>query len=155
MKTLIKKSHTFSLISLSAIFFFFLAFTSCEKDIEDIKNRDQLVGQWNVTENKVNPANASVEIRDVNYAYIVTLARSPVFADEVYIYNFFDVDNSYYIPAFIDGKNITISEIKLRDYIIEGSGTISNDNKTIEWSYWVETPHGDRNEYQATYTFRK
>lgn len=153
MRTQFIKSKLLYLFSLGA--FFLLSFTACEKDIEDIKNRDQLVGQWDVVENKANPANASVETRDINLAYIVTLARSPVFTDEVYIYNFFDIGNSYYIPAFIEGNDISISKIELRNYTIEGSGTISNDKKLIEWTYWVETPHGDLDQYHATYTFRK
>ena len=38
-----------------------------------------------------------------------------LFADEVYIYNFFDIGYDYYVPAAVDGQRIIIDEIELRD----------------------------------------
>jgi len=146
------KNHLQKLLLIVLLVSF--ALSSCEKDDDEIENRDALVGQWDVVENKANPNNAFVETRDINLAYIVSMTRSPVFADEVYIYNFFGLGDSFYIPAVIDGQNINISNITLRDHNFEGSGTISNNRENIEWTYWVEEPNGDRNQYQATYTYR-
>ena len=140
---------------LIAFLFSFFLFSSCEKQEEDIENRDAIVGQWDVVENKVDAANASIEIRDLNAAYIVNITRSDVFADEVKLNNFFNIAYNFFVPGVVDGLKITIHKIELRDYVISGTGTIANNHRTIEWSYWVEDPYGEKNEYRATYTFRE
>ncbi len=139
-----------------SLFFFFIILTSsCQKQEEQTANRDAIVGAWDVLEDIYEPTNASIQIRNINLAYEAYITRSEVFADEVYIYNFFDIAQDYYIPASVDGLNITIDEITLRDYTIRGSGTISSDHQKIEWSYWVEQPSGESHNYRATYTFKK
>ncbi len=139
------------------ILFFFLTLliSSCQKQEEQTANRDAIVGAWDVVENISEPANASAEVKSINLVYETNITRSEVFADEVYIYNFFDVARDYYIPASVDGLNITIDEITLRDYTVRGNGSISSDHQKIEWSYWVEQPSGESHNYKATYTFKK
>ncbi len=134
-----------------------LAFTigSCEKQEEETVNRDKVVGQWDVVENEVSVTPASVEQRQIEEAYFVNLTRSDMFADEVYIYNFFNIGYDFHVPAYVEDKTIIISKITLEDHTIHGQGTISTDNKIIEWTYWVEDPYGDEKEYKATYSFRK
>lgn len=128
---------------------------SCEKQEDETENRDKIVGQWDVVENEVEVIPASVELREINKAYIVNVTRSDIFADEVYIYNFFNIGASFNLPAYVEGNRVTIPEITLEDQTIHGEGSISGDNRTIEWSYWVEDPYGDEKEYRATYTFRE
>ena len=149
------------MIYLKKYHFLFLLFvgifviSSCEKQEEETTNRDKIVGTWDVVENEVVAEPASVQLRRVEEAYIVNLTRSDIFADEVYIYNFFNIGYSFHVPAFVEDHNVTISKITLEDHVIHGKGTISNDNETIEWTYWVEDPYGDEKEYRATYSFRK
>lgn len=130
-------------------------FNSCEKQEEEMENRDAFVGQWDVVENEAGINPVSVELRNINDAYIVNVARSQVFADEANIYNFFQIGDSKYVPAFVEEKNITIPKITLDGISFRGSGTISNNNKTIEWTYWVDIGDGGEVEYIATYTLRE
>ena len=141
-------------ISFLFVIILSIFFSSCEKQEEEINNRDKVVGTWNVVENEVTVNPASVELRKVEEAYIVHLTRSEIFADEVYIYNFFNIGSDFHVPAYIENKTITISKVTLEDHTIHGNGTISNDNQTIDWTYWVEDPFGDEKEYRATYSFR-
>jgi len=143
-----------SRLFLLLLFIGILGFSSCEKQEEEISNRDKVVGAWDVVENEASATPASVELRKIDEAYIVHLTRSEIFADEVYIYNFFNIGADFHVPAYIENKTITISKVTLEDHTIHGSGTISNDNQTIEWTYWVEDPYGDEKEYRATYSFR-
>jgi len=126
---------------------------SCQEDIEDMEQRDKIIGQWDVIENVAGVNPASVDVRDVNLAYSVRISASQVFADEVYLYNFFGKGNSFYVPASVNGNTITITEIELDDNKFRGQGTISSNYKTITWTYWVEDHLGDETEYRATYTF--
>jgi len=126
---------------------------SCQEDIKDMEQRDKIIGQWDVIENVAGVNPASVDVRDVNLAYSVRISASQVFADEVYLYNFFGKGNSFYVPASVNGNTITITEIELDDNKFRGQGTISSNYKTITWTYWVEDHFGDETEYRATYTF--
>jgi len=148
MKTVPLRKYSF-LVVLFLIF----AISSCEKQEDQMAARDAIVGKWDVVENEVSSTPASVQLRNIKEAYLVNLTRSETFADEVYIYNFFNIGYDFHLPAYVDGKTITISKITLEDYTVRGQGSISEDNQTIEWSYWVEDPYGDEKEYRATYTF--
>jgi len=142
----------------SVLFFISLIFlfSSCEKQAEQTENRDKIIGQWSVVEYEASANEASAEIRNLNLSYFVNITRSEVFADEAYIYNFFEIGEYDKVPAYVDGNQVIISKIELEDHVFRGSGTISEDHQTIEWTYWVEGPYDDHEiEYRATYTFRK
>ncbi len=126
---------------------------SCQEDIEDMEQRDKIIGQWDVIENVAGVNPASVDVRDVNLAYSVRITASQVFADEVYLYNFFSKGNSFYLPAAVNGNTITIPETPLDDNKFRGQGTISSNYKTITWTYWVVDHLDEETEYRATYTF--
>jgi len=140
-------------ISFVLLLLLVFVISSCEKQEEQMENRDAIVGKWDVVEREASAVPVSVEVRGVNDAYIVHITRSETFADEVYLFNFFNIGYDYYIPAAVDGKTITIDEITLRDYTIRGEGAISSNSHKIEWTYWVEGPYGDEKEYRATYSF--
>ena len=140
-------------ISVSIFILTSIFFISCEKQEEETRNRDAIVGKWDVVEHVAS--SKSVDARSIDLAYIVYITRSETFADEVNLYNFFNIGEDYKIPAAVDGLNITISKIEIRDYTSRGSGKISSDHKTIDWTYWVEDPYGDEKKYEATYTFIK
>lgn len=148
-------SRPHSLWLFLSLFFVGIAMVSCEEQKDDMEDRDAIVGSWDVVENPAGVITASVEIRQIQEAYIVNITRSDIFADEVYIYNFFAIGSTFHLPAFVDGKTITISEITLEDFTFRGQGTIASNNRTIEWSYWVTPPGGSEEEYRATYTFRQ
>ena len=97
-----------------------LLFSSCEEQIEQTNERDKIVGEWDVVEKEGGATNASVQQRSVQDAYIVHITRSEVFADEVYIYNFFQYREDHYVPAHVDGKTITIDKIELDDNTYRG-----------------------------------
>lgn len=121
---------------------------SCEKQIEETENRDAITGEWNVLEQSVNG-------KSTNAAYTVHISRSPTFVDEVYIYNFFNINTSEHNLAYVDEYTITIQDVDIRDFSFRGSGSISKDHKTIDWVYWVEDPQGVEQKYETTYTFIK
>ena len=138
-----------SILILAIILF---SLSSCEKQEEQMENRDKFVGSWNVVE---NTASKSANSRDIDMAYIANITRSETFPDETYIYNFFNVSDEYYIPAYVKEKDIIIDKITLRDYTVRGSGKLSDNEKAISWTYWVEGPYDDQEvKYTATYTLR-
>jgi hypothetical protein len=141
-------------ILLSATLMLVGMLSSCEKNEEDMENRDAFLGQWDVVENEAGINPVSVELRSINDVHIVNITRSEVFADEVNIYNFSALGDGFRVPAYVEGKNITIPEITLDGNDIKGSGTISSNNKTIEWTYWLDMD-GTNVEYRATYTLRE
>jgi hypothetical protein len=141
-----------SLFLLGLIVIFNLS--SCLKQTEEMENRDAILGQWDVVENDASTNPASIDLRSVDEAYIVNITRSDKFVDEVYIYNFYNVNSLFKVPAYVEDKLITIPKITLENHTIHGSGTIASDNKTIDWSYWVDDGYGDI-EYVATYTLRE
>ena len=152
MKIVNIKKYSFLVLSL-----LIFAFSSCDKQEEQMENRDAIVGKWNVVESVVEANPASAEVRAINEAYVVSITRSDIFADEVYIYNFFNVGFHFSVPAYVDGLKISIAEITFdsEDLTIRGEGTISSNHQTINWTYWVEDPYGDEREYKATYSFRE
>ena len=127
---------------------------SCEDQVIKTTERDKIVGEWDVVEKEGGAVNVSVEKRSIQDAYIVHITRSTVFADEVYIYNFFQYQEDHYVPANIDGQTITIDKIELDDNTYRGQGTISSDHHKITWTYWVDEGYGEE-EYTAVYSFRK
>jgi len=129
-------------------------FSSCEKQVAQTNERDKIVGEWDVVEKEGGATQASVQQRSIQDAYIVHLTRSEVFADEVYIYNFFQYREDHYVPAHIENKTITIDKIELDENTYRGQGTISSDYHTITWTYWVDEGYGEE-EYTAVYSFRK
>jgi len=133
---------------------FILSLVSCEKQVEQTQERDKIVGEWDVVEKEGGATQASVQQRSIQDAYIVHITRSEVFADEVYIYNFFQYQEDHYVPANVDDKTITIDKIELDDNVYRGQGTISSDYHTITWTYWVDEGYGEQ-EYTAVYSFRK
>jgi len=138
-------------ISILASIFIILFFCSCEKQEKQMEDRDKFVGRWDVVENVANKS-----LNEINMAYIANIARSETFPDETYIYNFFNVSDEYYIPAYVKEKNIIIEKITLRDYTVRGSGTLSENENVIDWIYWVEGPYDDHEiKYIATYTLHK
>ena len=138
------------LMSMALLFIF----SSCEKE-EEKENRDAILGQWDVVENEAGINPASAELRDINDAYIVNITRSDIFADEVNIYNFFQLGNGFRVPAYVEDKQVIISKITLDGNSFRGSGSISSNNKTIEWTYWVDMGDGSEVEYRATFTLRE
>ena len=150
------KSLFFFKYNLLILLFLLLTLGSCDKQQEQMDNRDKIIGQWDVVENKASANPASAEIRNIEQAYIVNITRSETFPDEAYIYNFFNIAYDFFVPAHVDGSTITIDKLELRDHTFRGSGSISEDHQTIEWTYWVEGPYDDSEiEYRATYSFRK
>ncbi len=129
------------------------ALTSCEDHEEDFSNRDAFIASWNVVEQESPLASTGITSRSINDAYIARISRDFKLADQVSIHNFFDMGDTFFIPAYIDGQKIIIPEIELKDYVFKGSGVLSDDKKTIEWVYSVDMGYGDI-QYTATYTRR-
>jgi hypothetical protein len=123
--------------------------SSCDKHEEDFKNRDKFLGSWNVVEHESELT--SVNYRSINEAYVANITRDPKLADQVSIYNFFNMGDYFKIPAYVDGNKIIVPEVELEDYDFRGSGTLSDDKESIEWTYWVDMGYGDV-KYSATYT---
>ncbi|MBN2668048.1 MAG: hypothetical protein JXR60_02365 [Bacteroidales bacterium] len=137
------------------VIFSAILFSSCEEQKEQLEDRDAILGMWDVVETIVTVNPSSAELRATDQAHLVQIARSEIFADEVFIYNFHGIREELYLPAAVDGKTVTISEITLDDFIVHGQGTISSNSNTITWTYWVEDPQGEEEQYSATYTRRQ
>jgi hypothetical protein len=124
---------------------------SCDKHKDDFENRENYIGSWRVVEHEVANPSAVIKQRSINEAYTANITRDPKLADQVSIYNFFNMGDYFKIPAYVDGNKIIVPAVELEDYDFRGSGTLSDDLETIEWTYWVDMGYGDV-KYSATYS---
>lgn len=125
------------------LFLFVVLFSvllACEDDPEDpIDSRDVLIGTWDCT-------CYDAEFLEQRFSSTISKALEP---DRILISNFhnFKGDDIY---AVLDGQNLTIPEQTTGDWTVEGSGTISDNNKIIDWTYTINEGNGDINA-EATY----
>ncbi len=128
-----------------------LGFMACEKEDLTTDERDSLVGSWNVIEKEAEGVVAKISNRSINDAYVVSISKSEVYESDVLIRNFFQLGDNFVVEASINDKSIEISQATIDGTSVRGSGTISNNKKTITWSYWVDMGDGEEVEYKATY----
>jgi len=117
---------------LLSIFIIAIASHSCIEDIPDPNGNNTpelLVGTWSVVEDSETYGTQN---------YDVAIYQATIGDNMIKIYNFYGLGSWSYILAGVDNKSITIVEQTMEGHIIFGSGTISDDYKTIEFSYNVE-----------------
>lgn len=112
-------------------------FIGCEKD----DTRTSLLGSWHCEEipEQSFPSN-----------YQVNIIRNPYLSqatNEYVINNFYKLGNSqsaevYFYQDTISG-DLIINQQVVQDYIISGTGIVSDDFSEIRWEYFVSSGIGD------------
>ena len=118
-------------------------FQACQDDISELDDpRDAVVKKWRVTDNTGTGA----------LGYDVTISKDANETTRVLFSNFHNLGTSDKLYATIANKTLTIpSQVLDETYTVIGSGTISNDLKSISFSYSID-PNGDGPEdYTATF----
>jgi hypothetical protein len=116
----------------------------CEEDLLNIDIRDELEGNWNVSENN--------NLKSLDY-YTVTISKSATDTSKIRIANFYAVSGT--VQAGIKGFNLTIPQQNISTFTIQGYGTVSLNMKKIEWSYTVNHNNGFTDQVTAVYTKAK
>lgn len=107
--------------------------TSC--DLDDLTENDtsselfELEGQWHCEEQ-------SEEFGPTNY--YVTIDADEAYTNTILIYNFYQLNPDSSVYATVSGKNLTIPEQIVDNWMISGSGQISSNNKQINITHQAE-----------------
>jgi hypothetical protein len=107
--------------------------------------RDPYVGVWQFIESKKSTEGQS---------YIVTISKDPANSSQVLLENFGNPGTQEAaVTGIVTANQIAISSQSLSNgWIVEGSGKISNADKTkMTWTYSI-TAGGDKEFYTATAT---
>jgi hypothetical protein len=104
---------------------------SCQKiDTGSDDPRDNLLGTWNCKE-------TSQSFGVTNFT--IEISKSTTDTTKILIDNFYQLGNSFSVYAKINGMNLTIPSQSVDGNQISGSGTISSNYNTINWTYNVLT----------------
>jgi len=117
--------YTFILFTLVSIFF------SCNPDDtndtpqppED--SRDKFVGSWLCNEHSHQNGNT---------AFTVTISLNSGNSSQIYLDKFY---GSLKVYGIVANNNVNIPSQSVNNFNVNGSGTITNNNNTINWNYYV------------------
>ncbi len=121
-----------TLFKILSLIFLAIFLNSCIDDIPDPNDNNTtelLVGTWAVVENSATYGTQN---------YDVAIYKYEIGDDMIKIYNFYGLGSWSRLIAGVDDKTITIVEQTIEGHVIFGMGTISDDYKSIEFSYNVE-----------------
>ena len=102
---------------------------SCQKlDTATDDERDNITGAWSCSENsqQFGPQSFNVEV-----------SKSPTDSTRILIDNFYGLGAGYSVYSKMVNLNLTIPSQTVNGNQITGSGTISSNYKTINWTYTV------------------
>ncbi len=136
-----KRLHAGTLRFIAAVMAIGLIVNSCE--VDDLLNSSlqDLEGEWLCTEESELIGHSS---------YTVYISVNPENSNQIIIDDFYDVGIGV-VASVSFGSTITISNYSEAGYVVNGSGSISNNRRTINLSYSVSDSSGDPDECTATY----
>lgn len=114
---------------------------SCNRDDEDTPNAD-IYDTWKCNENSATFGTQN---------YHVDISKDNTATDKIIIDNFFNLGLGKSIKATLSGQTITINNAVLEGNTFNGTGTVSSNYNTINWSYTFDDGNGPEN-VTATYT---
>jgi hypothetical protein len=144
----LNKRYTTSKTGNYVRYFLFLAVLaamviSCDKlNMATDDPRDNLVGVWSCSENS--------QIFGVQ-SYDAGVSKFPTDTTKILIDNFYGLGSEYSVYAKMNNLNLTIPSQTVNGYQVSGSGTISSNYKTIDWTYTV-TGAGQTDHVTAVYS---
>lgn len=141
MKSILKKIVLLSLVA------FVVALSSCDgdggdgdkKDDTEVDPRDKFIGTWDVVE-KVGSDPV------YNYTAVVDYATNSAY---IRIFNIYFLGPDNYVDALITSNTVTISNEETCDHIINGGGSYSNGQFTLNYTAKTTT---DEVSVSATYS---
>ncbi len=124
-----------------------ILFSGCEEDPLNLFNddpRDGITGFWDV-----NEESSIFKKKDLR-TYGVNITKHPTDTTAIYIDGFYEL--SAKVKVIMNGRQLTIPQQTHSGYIIQnGSGSISFDFETINFSYDVDLGIGEVDEVTAEY----
>ena len=130
-----------NIIYPGCLLFFIVFFISCET-LEDL-NYDSIFDTWLCEENS--------EIFG-NSAYYVDISQHPSDDNKIILDNFYNLGFGIEVTAEKSGFSLTIPSQVVDGNTIWGSGSISANYKTINFSYTVNDGSGELDHVTASYT---
>lgn len=107
--------------------------------------RDKFVGEWNLLE---NPALKSLK----SQSYVLTIEKDEGNSSQVFLRNFGNSGSLdiYAVGIVTSGQIVVSSQNMSNNWIVEGSGKMTNVvNTAMSWDYSI-TAGGDKVNYKAT-----
>jgi len=123
-------------------------FAGCEESVFDSNDpRDDFTGTWSVNE--------SYSKKSTHEVYNVEIEKSSSDSTKLYLINFFNTGALNDAVATVTGNVITLvsnQDIGGGFILVSGSGTLSSNKKTINWTYQVDEGSGIPYNVNAEYS---
>ena len=128
---MLKKHNLFSYKLIIFIAFLAVSFVSCTKEDEESTPVDgtTITGEW-----KCNDSESENGIYGAQ-SFIIDISKNTT---DYTIANFGNLGINTEVNAEISGSNITVNEQTVDDIIVHGSGTFTNNNKTVNFTYFLD-----------------
>jgi hypothetical protein len=106
-------------------------FISCTKEEEESTPIDEttITGEW-----KCNDSESENGLYDAQSFTIDISKNTTIYT----IANFGNLGINAEVSAAVSGSNITVSEQTVDDISVHGSGTFTNNNKTVNFTYYLD-----------------
>ncbi|HKL38393.1 MAG TPA: hypothetical protein VJ876_05810 [Bacteroidales bacterium] len=144
------KTRTIVILLTAGIFLF--GMISCEQEQTAAGMRDALEGEWKVDEN------SEFYRKSATGVYNVYISLSTQDTTGLYIANFYQLTYENEVRATLDNGRIILDpgqEVTLLNSlykIVEGTGVVSSDYQSINWTYQVDDLSGEIDHVTATYS---
>jgi len=132
----------------------FVIMYSCNPDDNNIDNvsddaRDKITATYDCNETSQIYAKST---KDINSHYVTEISKDTSTTDKVYIANFYNLGFDKDVTASMSGLTLTISNQTTDGVTFNGTGTISSNYKTIDFSYTADDGSGQVDTVTAIYT---
>lgn len=128
---------------------------SCEETLNTDSDTDtaaQLEGQWKCDETSTFYKSAP-GLKAAERIYFVNIFQLGSDSTTIRIDNFYELGENVVASAVVNGNTITLNREELDGgFAIRGSGTLSQNLRSINWLYYVDDGSGEEDEVSATYT---
>ncbi|MBN2487262.1 MAG: hypothetical protein JXB34_14905 [Bacteroidales bacterium] len=124
---------------------------SCEEILNNptaAEIASEIEGTWECDE-------SSSVFKSATDIYMVYISPDENDSTLVYISNFYALGNGIEAKARVSGYTLSLFNQTLTGgYIVQGTGTISTNLKSISWNYSVDDGSGIKDDVVAKYTYR-
>lgn len=141
---ILKNVNSIRIILFAVLLPLFLYACEIEPNSPSGDFRDNIVDTWSCKETSITSNNTSTYPSDIS--------KHPTDSSKVLIDNFYQIGIGYDAYAILNKYTLTIPLQNIRGFSIKGSGTISANFKSINFSYSVDDGSGQIDQVTALYS---
>ncbi len=105
-----------------------LIFTSCTKEDEELS--PDITGEWKCSDSDSENGNYGTQ------SYTIDISKN---TNNYTITNYANLGITSEVTAQISGSSISVSEQVIDDITTHGTGTFTNNNKTVNFTYYLDS----------------